>query len=113
MSNQQLGPIDITCDAPPYLVVQACESLGFRSPLDVGWWRLSHFLTEHRHRQSILGLAPWKWFFRQSLSKEDTCSCGESLPTLEAYSFIFVSHTVAEYQLGQCRKCGTIFWEKG
>ncbi len=112
MSNQ-LGPIEITCDAPPYLVVQACESLGFRTPLDVGWWRMSHFLTEYRERRGVLGLVPWKWFSRPSAPREKSCLCGEPLPILEAYSFIFISHTIAEYQLGQCQRCGTIFWEKG
>lgn len=112
MSNQ-LGPVQITCDAPPYLVVQACESLGFHTPLDVGWWRLSHFLAEHREQRGVLGRAPWKWFFSPGVSRENACSCGEPLPLLEAYSFIFVSHTVAEYHLGQCSRCHTIFWEEG
>ena len=112
MSNQ-LGPIEITCDAPPYLVVQACESLGFESPLDVGWWRLSQFLAEQGEKAGLRDLAPWKWLFSSNQPREKRCACGGSLPIMEGYSFTFISHKVADYWLGQCRRCGTIFWEQG
>ncbi len=111
--SSQLGPIEIMCDAPPYLVVQACERLGFRSPLDVGWLRFSHFLAEHRDRGGLLDIPPWTWIFGKHESKGKSCACGGSLPTLEAYSFTFVSHRVADYWLAQCPRCGTIFWDQG
>lgn len=37
----RLGTPEIFCDAPPYAVVRACETLGFQSPLDVRWCRKS------------------------------------------------------------------------
>jgi len=111
--SSQLGPIEITCDAPPYLVVQACASLGFNAPLDVGWWRLSQFLAESGDRGGLLELAPWKWFSFRDQSREKHCACGGPLPVMEGYSFTFVSHKVADYWLGQCPRCGTIFWEQG
>jgi hypothetical protein len=41
MSNQ-LGPIDVCCDAPPYPIVKACAQLGFLMPEDVRWCQMSH-----------------------------------------------------------------------
>ena len=108
--SSRLGPIDITCDAPPYTVVQACETLEFRTPLDVRWCRISHFLSGQGGEAS---LHPWKWFFGKNESREKTCSCGEPLPNLEWYTFMFISGKVSHYHLGQCRRCRSIFWEEG
>jgi len=109
--SSQLGPIDITCDAPPYPVVQACARLGFQSPLDVRWSRLSHYLNEEEG--SSLGIHSLKWFFTKRSPKDKTCCCGGSLPLLEWYTFTFLSGGVADYHLGQCPRCRTIFWEQG
>jgi hypothetical protein len=38
---ESLASIYLCCDAPPYPIVKACEDLGFLSPLDVRWARLS------------------------------------------------------------------------
>jgi hypothetical protein len=35
------GPTEVDCDAPPYAIVRACARLGFRSPPDVRWRRLT------------------------------------------------------------------------
>jgi hypothetical protein len=35
------------------------------------------------------------------------------LPKLEKYAITFVLEKVADYLLGQCRRCGTLFWEEG
>ena len=37
---ENLGPIDVLCDAPPYPVVKACAGLGFTRPQDVRWCRI-------------------------------------------------------------------------
>ena len=106
-----LHPLDIRCDAPPFPVVGACRRLGFRSPLDVRWCRLSHFLAARSSRPSappgaqVLDTKP--------AQEETTCTCGEPLPKLEEYAITFVLERVADYRLGQCRRCGTMFWEEG
>ena len=107
MANQ-LGPIEVCCDAPPYLIVQACQNLEFTTPLDVRWSRMSHFLSER-----ISGLRLWELFFTKSHSENRTCLCRLPLPLLENYAFTFAGGKVLNYSLGQCRKCRTIFWEEG
>ena len=107
MSNQ-LGPIEICCDAPPYLIVHACQNLEFTNPVDVRWSRISHFLSER-----MSGLRLWDLFFTKSQSENKTCLCGLPLPVLENYAFTFAGGKVLNYGLGQCRKCHTIFWEEG
>jgi hypothetical protein len=109
----RFGPIKIYCDAPPDPVVQKCERLGFESPLDVRWCRLSHFLNENGEPRGALGLPPWKWFFARSRRKERTCTCGRTLPVLAEYTFPFAWGEIGTYFLGQCHRCGTMFWEEG
>jgi hypothetical protein len=41
---KRLGPIDVDCDAPSYMIVQACRQLVMQSPEDVRWCRMRHFL---------------------------------------------------------------------
>ena len=107
MSNQ-LWPIEICCDAPSYLIVQACERLKFTSPLDVRWCRMSHFLNE-----STAGARLWNFLFIKNQPERKTCSCGEPLPLLEDYAFTFSCGKVLNYSLAQCRKCHGIYWEQG
>src|SRR5436309_14128025 len=104
----QLGPIDICCDAPSYLIVQACERLNFKTPLDVRWSRLSHFLTE-----GTSGLRLWHFLFVKNPADKKLCYCGEPLPLLEDYAFTFACGKVLNYGLAQCPKCRTVFWEEG
>jgi hypothetical protein len=99
--TDDLGPIEVICDAPPYPVVRACAGLGFETPQDVRWARL-----ERRRQRKPSSLFPW---LRGS---KPTCKCGEPLPELESYTFTFVSGTRAEYFLAQCVRCRTIFWDK-
>ena len=40
------------------------------------------------------------------------CSCGHTLPALETCTFLFRSGKTKAYQLGQCGRCHTIFWER-
>jgi hypothetical protein len=107
--SSQLGPLDIQCDAPPYSVVHACEGLGFRSPLDVRWCRMSHFPGD---REGGTGMFPWKLLFGAGQPQEKACTCGVPLPALEKYTFTLVSAKVSDYFLGQCRRCHTVFWEE-
>jgi hypothetical protein len=106
--SSQLWPIEINCDAPSYLVVQACERLRFLSPLDVRWCRMSNFLHE-----SNASLRLWNFLFTKNQLERRTCTCGELLPVLEGYAFTFACGKVLNYGLGQCPKCRTVFWEEG
>jgi hypothetical protein len=74
---------------------------------------MRHFLHEDGEPRSALGLPPWKWFFGRSRPAEKTCTCGRPLPVLAKYSFTFASEEVGTYFLGQCHRCGTMFWEEG
>ena len=105
-----LRPLDLSWDAPPFPVVGACHRLGFRSPLDVRWCRLNHFLAARSSRPST---PPGAQVFDTKPAPETTCTCGEPLPRLEKYAITFVLEKVADYRLGQCRRCGTMFWEEG
>ena len=103
-------PFEITCDAPSYLIVKACEKLGFHDPMDVRWCRLSHYLTENGEHQG--GTFPlWGWL-APTTRKGQACSCHEPLPVLDWYTFTFSSGQVACFRLGQCRRCRAIYWEE-
>src|SRR5713101_8220464 len=100
----RLGKLEIRCDAPAYTVVEACEKLGYHSPLDVRWLRLSHFLNKQ-------GQTPWQWLFGRSQSRVINCPCGHAMPAFENYTFTFITQKVVNYLLGQCPRCRTMFWE--
>jgi hypothetical protein len=102
----RLGKLEVRCDAPAYSVVEACENLGFQSPLDVRWLRLGRFLKEQ-------GQTPWQWIFGRSQDKEITCPCGQPMPKFDHYTFTFITNKMIDYLLGQCPRCRTMFWEEG
>jgi hypothetical protein len=108
MIEQDLGPIEIVCDAPPYHVVRACNLIGFESPEDVCWRRLDHHEARGGWRkllhlcQRLLGVRP---------STESRCACNEEMPELNCFSFTFVMNRTLTYRLGQCPRCRTVFWE--
>jgi hypothetical protein len=110
--NSQLGPIDIECDAPSYSIVGACQTLGFLSPLDVRWCRLSHFRDVERERSGVPGFHPWTWLFGSNAAVKTNCPCGQSLPMMERCTFTFPSGRVAHYYIGQCSLCHAIYWEE-
>lgn len=112
MSRSPESP-EISCDAPAHSVVQACEGLGFDSPLDVRWLRLSHFVTACAAQPNGGGSDFWGWLFKRDRLEPGACTCRAPLPELENYTFTFASGRVIDYQLGQCRCCRTIFWEGG
>lgn len=97
---ENLGPIDVLCDAPPYPVVKACGGLGFVQPQDVRWCRINR-----RQPRRPAGL----FWLRGSAPR---CSCGQPMPALESYVFTFVSGSQARYHLGQCKRCRAIYWDK-
>ncbi len=107
-----LGPIDFDCDAPPYAVVAACAGLGFQSPLDVRWCRLTPFLKNLCEPGGVLGSHAWKWLFGSNQPPEPTCTCGQLLPLMGLYTFTFASKKECHYLLGQCCRCRTMFWEE-
>lgn len=107
-----LGPLDVYCDAPPYTIVRACESLDFQSPLDVRWCRLGHFLLNPPKKKGPLTEQFKKLFFGSESHAEICCSCGHHIPRLESYTFLLLSGKQVYYLLGQCSRCHTIFWEK-
>jgi hypothetical protein len=108
----QLGPIEINCDAPPYPIVQACHDLGIQTPEDVRWCRLSCFLRGSYGRRQILNLDAWKAFLGTAAPREAICSCGQKLPPLEKYTFTFLDGDQSHYQIGQCGRCRTVFWDE-
>ena len=105
-----LGPMDIECDAPLYCVVKACGQLGFQSPLDVRWCRMSRF--RGGQREPDRGFHPLRWLFGGGPSPKRTCTCGQPLPLMECYTCTFESAKECHYLLGQCRRCRTMFWEE-
>jgi hypothetical protein len=107
--SEQLGPLEILCEAPPYSVVDDCQWLGFQAPLDVCWREMSHF---HREEGGLLDTFYRMLFFGKRHSKKATCRCGEPLPVLKTYTFWLAADIVVAYRLGQCRRCRTIFWEE-
>jgi hypothetical protein len=110
---QQLGPIDVLCDAPAYSVVQACNMIGVRDPEDVRWVRVSH-LSEELPMSGLSVGRFWKLFQNVVGPARDpsTCTCGQKLPLLEGYAFTFSNGNELRYVLGQCRRCLTVYWEE-
>lgn len=104
-------PIETECDAPPYRIVQACESLGFQSPLDVRWQRMSHFHNEKCHENGFFRFVH-KLFSETPSSANRICHCGEPVPVLEKYAFTLITAKQVEYRIGQCRGCQTVFWDE-
>ena len=103
----KLGPLEVTCDAPSYKVVQACRRVGLQEPEDVRWCRLRDFLQAP---------AGWKNLFRRLIAGEEpeqkACSCGARLPSLDRVTFTFTTGHEITYLIGQCRRCRTIYWDE-
>src|SRR5689334_4778315 len=95
----RLGPLEITCDAPPYPVVRACQRLGVQTPEDVRWCRLSSFLHGGSSRVPIFNFNAWKVFLGAA-PPGLSCTCGQELPTPECYKFTFLHGDSKYYQIG-------------
>ena len=108
----QLGPLEVNCDAPPYNIVRACHMIGMRSPEDVRWSRLSQFLNPNPGWREFLKHQSWKMLLGATQPESGTCVCGQQLPVLERYTFTLISGNQNSYFIGQCSRCLTIFWEE-
>ena len=109
--SSELGPIDIECDAPPYVVVRACARLGLVSPEDVRWCHLRRVPDRHGS-EPPQGESAWNVFANANRSASvEHCSCGEPLPVLGRYSFLFNTGEEFICSVGQCSRCHTIFWK--
>jgi hypothetical protein len=111
MANR-LGPIDVFCDSPPYSIVRACSRVGIKSPEDVRWLRMSHYLTHHVGWRDILKHQPWKVLLGMSEpERQKVCNCRQKLPVLEKYTFTLITGNEVSYLIGQCGRCRTVYWE--
>ncbi|MBV9125856.1 MAG: hypothetical protein JO112_21100 [Planctomycetes bacterium] len=109
---KQLGPLEVTCDAPPYPIVRACCKLGIQTPEDVRWSRMGQFLNEHAGWPKTLSMDSWRLLLEINPPGVPTCSCGQKLPLLEKCTFTFLSGNEVSYLMGQCSRCRTVFWEE-
>jgi hypothetical protein len=110
--TSKLGPIDVCCDAPPYSVVRATRRFGFHRPEDVRWRRMSRFLTEREGWRAVLNLQSWRALLGMGGALKTSCACGQELPQLERYTFLFLSGGQSSFLLGQCGRCRTMYWEE-
>jgi hypothetical protein len=111
MSNQ-LGPLEVFCDAPPYPVVQACSQVGFDAPEDCRWRHMSHHNGAHASLRQLAKLAPWNIFQTTDPRGKTLCGCGENLPSLACFIFTLDTGQEIAYSLGQCSRCRTVYWEE-
>jgi hypothetical protein len=110
MANQ-LGPLEVNCDAPSYNIVRACHMIGIRSPEDVRWSRLSQFANTGW--RSAFKNQTWKGLLGMVHAEHLTCHCGQKLPVLEKYTFTLISGNQSSYFIGQCGRCLSVYWEEG
>jgi hypothetical protein len=109
--SSSLGPIEIICDAPPYSIVRASRTLGFRGPEDVRWCRMSHYRAERDSLWELLNPMTWKQALGGGVRTAHTCLCNGVLPPMERFLFTFGTGRQEAYLLGQCSRCHCIFWE--
>jgi hypothetical protein len=109
--KNELGPLEITCDAPPYWIVETSREIGMQTPEDVRWTRLSNLIKE-RARGSVPGHV-LSLFWPSSSMGRLTCVCHKELPILEECIFTYPGEGEWTVLLGQCSQCRTIIWESG
>jgi hypothetical protein len=108
--SEQVGPIEVCCDAPLYRVVQASRGLGIRLPEDVRWLRMSTFRCQLVTPRGVAS------YFRELFGSRDerprtTCTCGDPLPGLDRLLIAYDGATETAYHIGQCSRCRTVFWD--
>lgn len=74
--------VEVLGCTPPDYIVGACEQVGLDRPKDVRWVEIGR------------------------------CSCGEYLPDMRQCEFTATSGQSWQYLIGQCSKCGTIYWKQ-
>jgi hypothetical protein len=108
----RLGPLEISCDCPPYAIVEASQRIGLRTPEDVRWCRLGHYLNEPPTWREVFRLHSWKYLLGLGDRRKKMCVCGQPLPCLARYAFTYNTGMEESYLLGQCSRCKTVFWEE-
>ena len=109
---EQLGPLDICCDAPPYGIVRGCRLAGIHNPEDVAWHRLGRYLRDATDPQGMDAIPTWKAVLGLGGPAAMECVCGQRLPRLDTYVFTLGSGAEVSYVLGQCDRCRTVYWEE-
>jgi hypothetical protein len=113
MFFDQPESVEPDCDAPPYPIVRACRRLGFRSPEDVRWCRITPSGPAAARQRSMFSLEGLKSIFaKPEPPRGPTCVCGHGLPGLDRCSFTLASGKQVDYLLGQCPRCRSIFWQE-
>ena len=108
MSNPWLWlSLDMSCDAPPYPIVQACRRVGLRSPEDVRWCRQQ---PQRRGRWPHFFRAWPKWLGGTD-SADPICSCGQALPEPVLCTFTYADGREVDYTISQCGHCQTVYWD--
>lgn len=107
-----LGLLEVECDAPPYPIVRACRKLGMSEPEDVRWSHKNHNSRRSHSWIRFLASPIWGRLLRRDEKAASVCSCGQPMPELDSYSFTFQTGEQVEYDLAQCPRCRTIYWEK-
>jgi len=108
--SENLGPIDVSCDAPPYFIVQACRQLGMRDPEDVGWHRASHTRAAAAGGLRLPGIQALRKLLDKPVAEH--CPCGGPIPRLDRCTFTLSSGREVNYMIGQCVACQAIFWDE-
>jgi hypothetical protein len=109
--SKQLGPIDISCDSPPYWVVQACHDIGVRAPEDVRWLRMSAFRCLRPVPARTVMDFVTALFRSPAIDPAISCTCGARLPELNSTLIVVEGGETTAYRLGQCGRCRTVFWD--
>jgi hypothetical protein len=104
--------IEIECDAPVYPIVRACRLLGFRTPEDVRWYRVSGTQRPQSTRIGWIGFKFMRSFFGKVAPKSPTCICGHPSPKTKTYAFTLFTGAKVRLMLGQCERCKTISWRE-
>jgi hypothetical protein len=110
MISDDLSALLFDCDAPPYCVVRHCQEVGFDSPLDVRWRRLSQAQPATAGWRHWLGL--WKRYLGRTGSAGLTCVCGTTLPEMRRFRYLDVAGMATDYLFGQCAHCRTMLWNQ-
>jgi hypothetical protein len=108
--EDNLGPIDLCCDSPPYFIVQACRQLGIHTPEDVAWFRVP---TVSPTRARLAGSQALRKLLGMANPPGNGCVCGQPLPRLDKCTFTLSSGREVNYLIGQCDQCLAIYWDGG
>jgi hypothetical protein len=106
------GTLKIECDAPGYAIVRACRKLGFKTPEDVRWCRVSRARPAPPKKRGGLLAQAFRAIFRKTASRRAGCICRCQSPELDKYTYTLASGGEKHLFLGQCRQCLTIFWKE-